>query len=161
LEKDYLAAIEVYRKAVELWCILNRENQDVSVGLNDLAEAERLHGDLDDAERDFLEALRIAKAIDYRDGVATYTGNLATLALDRNDWPGAEVLAREALSLAARVGRQGLIASNCRRLAKILVRQGKKAEAIPHARYAVEIFTRLGLHDDLGFAREILAQCES
>jgi hypothetical protein len=58
---------------------------------------ERLSGDLDAAERDHQEALRIARRVDYREGVASYTGNLAELALERGDWPGAENLARESL----------------------------------------------------------------
>jgi hypothetical protein len=39
------------------------------------------------------------------------TGNLAALALDREQWAEAESLAREALALAEKVGRQELIAS--------------------------------------------------
>jgi hypothetical protein len=69
--------------------------------------------------------------------LAIYTGNLAALALDRQDWPTAETQAREALPLAEKVGRQELIASNNHRLAKALLRQGRAAEALPHAR-AVE-----------------------
>ena len=29
----------------------------------------------------------MARAVGYAEGVATYTGNLAALALDREDWP--------------------------------------------------------------------------
>ncbi|MCK7480953.1 MAG: hypothetical protein M0C28_29915 [Candidatus Moduliflexus flocculans] len=52
-----------------------------------------------------------------------YTGNLAGLALDREQWAEAESLAREALALAEKVGRQELIASDCHRLAKALLKQ--------------------------------------
>ena len=107
--------------------------EDVAIGLNDLADAEHVSGDLEAAERDYREALRIARAVDDHEGVAAYTGNLAALVLDREDWPGAEVLAREALSLSEKIGRQELIASDCHRLAKALVRQGKKVEALPYA----------------------------
>ena len=67
------------------------ESEDVAIGLNDLAEAERLSGDYAAAERDYREALRIARKINDREGVATYTGNLAELALDREQWAAGRV----------------------------------------------------------------------
>ncbi|MCA1615423.1 MAG: tetratricopeptide repeat protein [Acidobacteria bacterium] len=160
LAKDYPAAIAAYREAVELNRTLSIESADVAIDLNSLASAERQSGDLDAADRDFREALRIALAVDYREGVAAYTGNLANLALVREDWPGAETLAREALILAEKVGRKELIGSNCHRLAMALARQGRKSEALPHARRAVGIFTALR-SPNLEVARRILAECES
>ncbi len=160
LAGDYPAAIAAYGKAVELWRTLDQEGEEVVIGLNSLAEAERYSGDFSTAERDYHEALRIARAIDYREGVAMLTGNLALLSLDREDWPGAEAPAREALSLAEKVGRKDLIASNCRCLALALARQGQKSEALPHAQRAVEIYTALR-HRYLEEARRVLAECES
>jgi tetratricopeptide (TPR) repeat protein len=160
LAKDYPAAIAALREALELWRTLSLESEDVAMGLNTLAAAEQLSGDFDDAERDYREALRIAWAVDDREGIAIYTGNLAVLAMDRGDWPGAEALAREALSLAKKVGRKELIASDCQRLAKALARQGRKLEALPHARRAVEIYTTLG-SPELEEASQTLAECES
>ncbi|HKO35621.1 MAG TPA: tetratricopeptide repeat protein [Pyrinomonadaceae bacterium] len=125
-----------------------------------LAEAERLSGSLDAAERDYREGLRIAHVVEYQEGGAIVTGNLALLALSRDDWRGAEELAREALALAGKVGRLELIAGNCRRLAKALVRQGKKQEAFRHAGRAVEIYQKLG-SPKLAAAQQILAECES
>ena len=160
MKTDYPAAIAAYRESLELHRSLSAESEDVAIALNDLADAEQLSGDLAAAERDYREALRVARAVGYAEGVANFTGNLAALALDRKDWPGAEALAREALPLSEKVGRQELIAANCHRLAKALVRQGKAAEALPHARRAVEIYTRLG-SPDLEAARATLAECES
>jgi tetratricopeptide (TPR) repeat protein len=160
LAGDYPAAIAAYREAIKIDHTLNRESNDVAMGLNDLATAERLAGDLNAAERDFRKALRIAQVLDEREGIATYSGNLAEVALDREDWPGAEAVAREALTLSEKVGRQELIAEDCRRLAKALARQGRKPEALPYARRAVKIYDALR-SPDLEVARETLAECES
>ena len=61
--------------------------------------------------------------------------------------------------MSENVGRQELIADDYRRLAKALVRQGKAAEALPYARRAVDIYTRLG-SPDLEVARATLRECE-
>ena len=81
-----------------------------------------------------------------------YSGNLVDLALDRKNWPAAETLAREALPLSKAVHRQELIAEDNRRLAHALVRQGKAADALLHARCAVDTYTRL-LSPDLTMAK--------
>lgn len=160
LKKDYPAAVTAYGEVFDLLHSLATESADVAIALNDLAGAELHSDDLVAAERDYREALRVARAVGYADGVATYTGNLAGLALNRKDWPRAETLAREALTLSENVGRQELIASNCNRIAESLVQQGKSAEALPYAQRAVEIYTRLG-HPNLEYARGILLECES
>jgi tetratricopeptide (TPR) repeat protein len=107
---------------------------EVTTSLNILANYERLSGDLVAAERDYSEGFRIARANGDAQNIANITGNLGGLALGREDWPGAEALAREALVLWEKVGRQDLIAWNCLRLGRALVRQGKAAETLPHAR---------------------------
>ena len=101
----------------------------------------------------------MARAVDCAEGVAMCIGNLANLALDRKDWLAAETLAHEALALSEEVQRQELIALDRHRLAKALVRQGKAAEALPHAKCAVDIFTRLG-SPHLEKARATLRECE-
>jgi hypothetical protein len=68
-------------------------------------------------------------------------------------------LAHEALSLSEKVGRQELIAINSHKLAKALVRQGKADEALPHARRAADILTRLR-SPKLEGARAVLQECE-
>jgi tetratricopeptide (TPR) repeat protein len=161
LAGDFAAAIAAYRETVRLRLALSleSEDEDVAASLNDLADAERQSGDFDAAERDYREALRIFLAVDHREGVAGITGNLARLALDREDWPGGEALSREALTLAENVGRKELIASNCHCLAAALVQQGRKTEALPHARLAVEILTTLR-SPELEEAQQTLAECE-
>ncbi len=125
LNKDYPAAIAAYREALEIYRSISPESDDVAIALNDLAGAEQLNKDYPAAERDYREALRIAKIIKNDEGIAIYTGNLAELALDREQWAEAESLAREALALAEKVGRQELIASDCHRLAKALLKQNQ------------------------------------
>jgi len=65
-------------------------------------------------------------------------GEGGQLALQREDWSWAEPLAREALSLSTAVGRLQLIEASSRKLAEALVRQGKKTEAVTHAKRALD-----------------------
>jgi len=139
---------------------VSAESADAARDLNWLANAEKSLGDIEAAERDYREALRVARAVGYAEGVAYITGNLAALALDREDWPAAETLARETLSLSEKVGRQDLIALDCHHLAIALVRQGNAGAALPHARRAVDIYTRLG-SPYVENARATLLECES
>ena len=160
LNKDYPAAITTYREALEIRRSISPESDDVVIVLNDLAGAERANKDYSAAERDYREALRIAKIIKYNERVAVCTVNLAALALDREQWAEAESLAREALALSEKVGRQELIASNCRRLAKALLKQNHNLdEALSLSRRAVEIYTRLR-HPRLQSAQEMLGEIE-
>lgn len=160
LKKEYPAAITAYRESLDLHRSLAAESADVAIGLNDLASAEADCGSYAAAEEHYREALRVARAVSYAEGEAYTTGNLAGLALDRQNWPTAETQAREALPLSEKLGRQELLASDNRRLAQALVRQGRAAEALPHAQKAVEIYTRLG-SPDLAHAQAILAECEA
>lgn len=139
---------------------MSAESVDIVTVLNDLAEAERCSGDFQAAEQDYLEAPRMAREIGFAEGLADITGGLAKLALSREDWSSAESLAGEALSLSEDVGRLELIASNCRRIAEAIVRQGKPVEALPYAQRSVEIFTRLG-SPDIEDACATLAECEA
>src|SRR5262249_31800562 len=160
LANDYVSAAAVFREAVKVDRTLDPESQNLAVTLNALADTERLLGDFDLAERDYREALRIAWLRDYSEGISTYTANLAVLALDREEWPEAENLARNALAWSEKIGRQQLIAEICGVLAFALVRQGKKTDALSYAERAVEIFTRLRSFHNVDID-EILKECES
>ena len=160
LAKDYPTSIAAHLESVRLWRALSPKSSHTANGLSALAETERLAGEFDNSELHFREALRIAKVIEDRGSEANITGHLAHLALDRADWPGAESLARESLSLGEMEPRQELIAENCSHLAKALVRQGKAAEALTHARRAVDIYPHLR-SPDLEAARETLRECEA
>jgi hypothetical protein len=111
--------------------------------------------------------LRISKKNNNHEGVAIHTGNLAALALDREQWAEAESLTREALALAEKVGRQELIAGDCDLLAEALLKQRSKSdwqsdlqEALSLSRRAVEIYTRLR-SPHLQSAQETLGEIES
>jgi len=96
LKADYPAMIAAYREALDLLRSVSAESEDMAISLNDLAIAENRAGDRAAAERDYREALRVARAVGYSEGEAYTTGNLAALALDRQDWLRAETLAHEA-----------------------------------------------------------------
>lgn len=162
LKQDYSAAIAALQDVLAIDRTLKAESMDVSITLNSLANVERASGDDIAAEQHFREALRIAYAVDYAEGVATYTGNLVELALDREDWAEAEAQAREALALSQGVGRQELIARDDWCLAKAMIRQSlaRASEALPYAKEAVAIYTRLG-SPDLKEAQAVLAEVEA
>lgn len=160
LQQDLPKAIVAHQESLKLMRALGPETEDVAIAHNDLAAAKRLAKDWDGAEADYREGLRIARKINYRVGIATYTGNLAELALDREDWPAAEQKATEALGLAEELGRKEVIAGNHHTLALTLLRQDRPFDALEHAQQAVALFSFLR-YRDLAEAQACLADCEA
>jgi tetratricopeptide (TPR) repeat protein len=158
LKGDNAGALSAYLEALEIDRNNLKEPRDFSIALNDVARIETVLGKYYAAERHFQEAIRVASEAEFADGVAAYTGRLAEVSLARDDLGTAESLARQALPLSERLGRQELIAQNCRRIAEALAQQGKKAEGLPYARRAVEIFTFLG-SPRLQGAKGTLSKC--
>jgi tetratricopeptide (TPR) repeat protein len=70
LEKDYPAAVVAFREMVSMLRTVAPESTNVATALNNLASAESAIGNYEAAERDNREALRIARKIDDRRGVA-------------------------------------------------------------------------------------------
>ena len=128
--------------------------------LNSLAIAKQPAGKLIAAEADYRAALLLAQKLNFREGIAIYTGNLAELALKNKDFLQAEELARLALPISVAIGRQELIADHNHKLAAALHDQQKSSAALPHARIAVEIFSRLAA-PNLAEAQATLAACEA
>lgn len=168
LNKDYPAAIAAYREVVEIYRSISPNSINVGIALFDLAETQHANKDYRSAERDYREALRIAQKNKNNEHIAEYTGNLAELTLDRAEMAKdeapvlskAEGLARKALALAEKVGRQELIAHDSHILAKALLKQNKNVdEALSMSRRAVEIFTRLR-HRNLQEAQKTLGEIE-
>lgn len=161
LEKNYPAAIAAYKESLAFCrAIASEESEEVSSVLNNsVSEVQRLQGDFAAAERDYKEALRIAKKVENREGIAAITGKLASLALDREDWPQAEKLAQQAFDMAEKLKKHSMIGVNCLRLVQSLARQGKAAESLDYARCAGDIFSRLRQSDELEKAQAALREC--
>lgn len=88
LKKEYPAAITTYSESLNLHRSFSAESRDVVTSLNSLAEVEQVSGDFAAEEGHYHKALHVARVVGDAEGVAVYTGNLASLALDREDWPG-------------------------------------------------------------------------
>ncbi|HEV7902819.1 MAG TPA: NB-ARC domain-containing protein, partial [Pyrinomonadaceae bacterium] len=90
LEGNNPAAIAAFKESLELQRLHAPESIEEAIGLNNLARAELASRDYAAAERDFREALRIAKKTNDQDGLAAFTSNLTEIAVARQDWPVAE-----------------------------------------------------------------------
>jgi tetratricopeptide (TPR) repeat protein len=161
LNKDYSATITAYREILEIWRSISPESEDVALALISLSSAEYSNKDYLTAELYCREALRIVKINKNDEYIVNVTGNLAAISLHREQWAEAESLAREALAMAEKVGRQELIGYYSNVLAQALLKQNKNLdEALSHCRCAIEIFSRLRSPEKLKEAKATLAEIE-
>ena len=160
LLKDYSAALKTAQQSLDIFAAISPESRDVTLALNELALIKLAQRNFDDAERDLREALRIAKRIDYKEGIGYFNSNLAQLAIDREDWKAAETSAHDMLDWAERVGNQQIEAKCCLILAKALARQGRQQEGLVYAHRSIDIFRQLRLATELEEAQAQLKECK-
>ncbi len=156
----YSAAIVAIEAALRILNANQADSAVLSMALNSLASTKQAAGNLAGAERDFHKALALAQKRNFREGIAIYTGNLAEVAFSRRNWQQAEKLARQALVISSSLGRQELIAAHNQELARALLAQRRTKVALPHAKVAMNIFSRLA-SPYLAEAQATLAACEA
>ena len=143
LRENFGAAIADLRMAARINLAAARESVEVALSLNSLAIVEDRAGQMDLAEKHFIEAFRVACRVGHEEMMAAIPGNLADISLRRGNWARAEAVQRDGLARCEKVGRQEIIASGCCRLATALAHLGRIDEARPYAQRGIEIFTRL------------------
>lgn len=158
LARDFQAAIAAYNEALRLDRTVLPKSETVAITLGALGGALHASGQLVEAEASYREALTLGKGLRHQELVASCSGLLAQLELDRGHWRKAEHLARTALELSEEIGRKELIAANCRRLAMALTRQGRGVKGRSYAECAVAIFTELR-SPELPAAQAVLSEC--
>lgn len=159
MAREYSAAIECATRALELYEGVEPQGVGIANIFADRACHKMRSGDLEGAEDDYLQALRLCKLHGYDEGVACYTGNLATLALNRDDWLLAEAYSRASLALSEKVGRVTLIIADCNRLASVLVELHRHEEALPFAQKAFDLGQKID-STYLAMSRRLLKVCE-
>jgi len=160
LEKNYSEAIEIFQSELDSLHAKDAQAWEIALLLNDLGMAYSLVDNLDIAKKYLEEALEIAIKINDIEQIIISKGMLAEIALENKEWKLAEEMAFDALSSAEKFGKQASVASNARRYAKTLARQGRPTEGLVHARRAVEIYARLRMDDGLNEAMVVLKECE-
>jgi tetratricopeptide (TPR) repeat protein len=107
MAKDYIHAIAAYDESLKCLRSVGVAGRDHANVFNWLAVAEYRSGRVDDAQRTWDEAPRIANGGGYGEEIAHITGNLAQIALQRENWSEAEAGAIRALDFSRKLGRQG------------------------------------------------------
>lgn len=160
LRRKYQAAINDFKTALSQDRVLNPVSRDVEKDLRDLSEVYRALGDLITAKRFGDEADSITAALGLRETGAYRAHQQGIWYEDHQEWTAAEELFRQALDFSEKVGRKDLIALNSHHLARVLIRQGKRLEAKPHAILAVQLYQKFERSPELKTALETLQECE-
>ncbi|MBK9927299.1 MAG: DUF4062 domain-containing protein [Anaerolineales bacterium] len=161
LRNELAVSKTAFNEALAIYQNINPEMKEVIVLLNDLAIIHRRLKNYKSAEINFRKALNIAKNNNDDEQIAGITDNLAELAIHRGQWDKVEALAIESLTLSEKIGRLDFIATSSYHLSQTYFRKKQFRKALPYARRAVEIFTRLRLYHDLNAAQNILSNCEN
>jgi tetratricopeptide (TPR) repeat protein len=157
---DYAAAIGVLAEATALLNDIDPEHPNLAFALNELGHAEQASGDRTSAEKSFERALAIARQSNLGAEEAWILTNLSRLALEQGKAQQAELMAREVLQIAEKLGHRELTALGSHLVAVAMLDHGSRAEAIPYARQAVDIYTQLA-SPALERAQETLRETES
>ncbi len=152
---------------MNIWRDIEPDGTDTAAVLNTFGEIQFKQGEITnskkkilEAQKDFVEAVRIALKNNRKEDASVYMGNLATIALKQRKWERLAGLAKTALDLAKEYGQQDEIARENLHLAIAYLNLGYgRAEGLEPSQQAVEIYKRLK-HKDLPVAEAILAEWE-
>ena len=123
---------------------LTYDQRVLGVALANLGTAAALRGDLDGAQRRFLEAAGRFRACGYSFGEATVLNNVGRAGLDKGNALVSAPLLQDALGAARRAGDAELIAMVKRNLAEALGLRGQREEAEAMALDALAAFAASG-----------------
>jgi serine/threonine protein kinase/tetratricopeptide (TPR) repeat protein len=119
-------AQELFRKAS------GDQRPNIATLVWQLGSIRRGQGRLGEAEQLMMEQLPTLRETAGQDGVYFSLGELASLQMDRSEWPQAEAILKEQLAIAKRIfsgTHFNYLASPYRGLAQVLMHQGKLEEA--------------------------------
>jgi class 3 adenylate cyclase/tetratricopeptide (TPR) repeat protein len=159
LRGEWAEAISAFTCALEKDRRVMPMSRDVQKDLANLSRVEIEGGRKSEGEGHLREANEAAQAVEAETGNTNNASEDAAFALANGDWSDAEAKARDALRRAEGINRLDLVADNCLRIAQAMLKQGRGAEALPHAKRAVEFYIRSG-SADLEIARSVLWECE-
>jgi len=160
---DRVAAEAHFREALEIWTKRGDEFPEVSVGYANLALVLSAKGETAEAEKLWLEALRIARIVygDEHPTIAAHLSNLGRLARLRGDFETAQRYYLESLKISRRLSGEGHpdVARTTQNLAIVMRYLGDYAEAERLYRKALGSHrARLGEeHAEVGLTMQNLA----